>query len=146
MKKTGKVTRIVENSTWKFKNDEGQTVEMAEFTIDFADLQNVKYKHPINLSFKVGDEIEYQYDQHKKSISKTKKLNQHVGSDPIQAKYVKPESNYVTDAVKQKYINRLSCLNRATDLHGAIDLDNYEQDLKLIIQTAKKFEEYVYEQ
>ena len=26
MKKTGKVTRIVENSTWKYKNQEGQTV------------------------------------------------------------------------------------------------------------------------
>lgn len=134
MKKTGKVTRIVENSTWKYKNQEGQTVEMAEFTIDFADLQNVKYKHPINLTFKVGDEIEYEYDQHKKSISKTKKINQHVGADPIPKNYSNPKDDV------QRYIIRQSSLNRATDLL-ANSSDWSEDD---IFNLARKFEEYVY--
>ena len=44
----------------------------------------------------------------------------------------------------QKYIIRQSSLNRATDLWGNIDLNNYDQDVKLITELARKFENYVY--
>ena len=44
----------------------------------------------------------------------------------------------------QKYIIRQSSLNRATDLWGNIDPNNYDQDVKLIIELARKFENYVY--
>lgn len=124
MKYTSKVNTIVKGESFKLPDG----VTMNKYTVTFANGHNPNVFSPKELTFKEGDEVEYDLDQNK---NKAKILSK---------KQESPKSNYSNpkDDV-QKYIIRQSSLNRATDLYAGKEINTTE-----IINLARTFENYVY--
>lgn len=126
MNYTSEIKTIVKKES--FNTKDGAT--MYKYIITFSNGHSPNFYTTKDLTFSVGDTVTYDLDQAK---NKCKIIPS------------KPEHNYSNpkDDI-QRYIIRQSSLNRATDLWGNIDLNNYDQDVKLIIELANKFENYVY--
>ena len=124
MKYTSKVNTIVKGESFKLPDG----VTMNKYTVTFANGHNPNVFSPKELTFKEGDEVEYDLDQNK---NKAKILSK---------KQETPKANYSNpkDDV-QKYIIRQSSLNRATDLYAGKEINTTE-----IINLARTFENYVY--
>ena len=126
MKYTSKVKTVVKKESFNTKDG----AVMNKYIITFDNGHNPNYFTTKDVSFKVGDIIEYDLDQAKNKCK-------------ILANATDGAKGIKTDNVQQ-YIIRQSSLNRATDLWGNIDLNNFDQDIDLVIEIARKLEKYVY--
>lgn len=124
MKYTSKVNTIVKGESFKLPDG----VTMNKYTVTFANGHNPNVFSPKELTFKEGDEVEYDLDQNK---NKAKILSKK--QETSKANYSNPKDDV------QKYIIRQSSLNRATDLYAGKEINTTE-----IINLARTFENYVY--
>jgi len=133
MNYTSEIKNILKKES--FNTKDGAT--MYKYIITFINGHNPNYYTTKDLTFNVGDVVSYELDQAK---NKCKILSNDTqgAKEHIKQNYSNPKDDI------QRYIIRQSSLNRATDLWGNIDLNNYDQDVKLIIELANKFENYVY--
>ena len=125
MEYTSTIKSIIKKESFNTKDG----ALMNKYVVQFANGHNPNVFTTKELTYNVGDEVTYNLDQAK---NKAKLM-------PIRTNtYTNPKDDI------QKFIIRQSSLNRATDLWGNIDLNNYDQDVKLITALARKFENYVY--
>ena len=126
MKYTSTIKNLVKKESFNTKDG----AVMNKYIITFDNGHSPNYFTPKDLNFKVGDTIEYDLDQAKNKCKILANITD--GVKPIKADNI------------QQYIIRQSSLNRATDLWGNIDLNNFDQDIDLVIEIARKLEKYVY--
>ena len=106
---------------------------MNKYVVQFANGHNPNVFTTKELTYNVGDELTYNLDQAKNK-----------------AKITPPRTNTYTNPKDdvQKYIIRQSSLNRAVDLWGPINQDLHEtfynEQVEIIIDLSRKFENYVY--
>ena len=107
---------------------------MHKYVVEFVNGHNPNVFTTKDLDYNVGDEVTYNLDQSK---NKAKVMPTRSNNN-----YSNPKDDI------QKYIIRQSSLNRAPDLWGNIDqdIDNItcDQHIQIIIDIARKFENYVY--
>tara|TARA_R100000697_G_scaffold21892_5_gene29340 strand:- start:6731 stop:7117 length:387 start_codon:yes stop_codon:yes gene_type:complete len=126
MEYTSTIKSIIKKESFNTKDG----AIMNKYVVQFVNGHNPNVFTTKELTYNVGDEVNYNLDQAK---NKAKLM-------PI-----KTTNNYNNpkDDV-QKYIIRQSSLNRSTDIHGPINMNNYDQEIEIRLQTARKFENYVY--
>ena len=106
---------------------------MNKYVVQFNNGHNPNVFTTKELTYNVGDELTYNLDQAKNKAKIT---------PPRTNNYSNPKDDI------QKYIIRQSSLNRAVDLWGPINQDLskkfYDEQIEIIIDLARKFENYVY--
>ena len=131
MEYTSTLKKITKVESWINKKD---NKNWTKYRFDFANGHNPFVFRTDELHYKENTELIYDLDQ---ANNKAKIITKNPMPNNTNT-YTKPKDDV------QKYIIRQSSLNRATDLWGNIDLNNYDQDVKLITELARKFENYVY--
>jgi hypothetical protein len=121
-----KITSVEPKGTWS----NGQRT-FNKYQVSFANGDSLGFLAVGDFKKNVGDVVKYEKNQHNENAAKL------VYDSPMQQ--ANERGNAPKDDV-QKYIIRQSSLNRATDLYSK----GGNWDEKQIIETARIFENYVY--
>ena len=129
MEYTSTIKSIIKKESFNTKDG----ALMNKYVVQFANGHNPNVFTTKELTYSVGDEVTYNLDQAK---NKAKLM-------PIRTNtYTNPKDDI------QKFIIRQSSLNRAVDLWGPINQDLHEtfynEQVEIIIDLSRKFENYVY--
>ena len=125
MEYTSTIKSIIKKESFNTKDG----ALMNKYVVNFVNGHNPNVFTTRELDYKIGDELTYNLDQAKNKAKLMPK---------IKNTYTNQKDNV------QNLIIRQSSLNRATDLWGNIDKNNYDQDVEFITDLARIFENYVY--